>query len=152
MNGETGHIESAELGKRRRRSVLATSVFVALVGLFCVGSVTISVVNSFQNKATIDAVRNTQTANSPVILRLGEILEEVQRGTDRIIDCTDPEGTCYAEGQKRTSEVVGSLNEVTVVASACAAGFADLAMPARVTATRACVDEILAQSQPPEKH
>lgn len=37
-----------------------------------------------------------------------------------LIDCTDPKGQCYQEGQRRTGEAVGNINEVIIAAVYCA--------------------------------
>lgn len=36
-----------------------------------------------------------------------------------LLDCVEPSGKCFKEGQKRTGQVVASLNDVTVAAAVC---------------------------------
>lgn len=38
----------------------------------------------------------------------------------RLVDCTTPTGTCYRDAQARTGEAVGSINDVVILAAACA--------------------------------
>lgn len=40
--------------------------------------------------------------------------------TKAILDCTDPTGECFQQGQARTAEAVGNINRVVVLAAACA--------------------------------
>lgn len=43
----------------------------------------------------------------------------LQDQADRIIDCTDPGGKCFAEGQRRTAESIASINIVSQFAVIC---------------------------------
>lgn len=43
--------------------------------------------------------------------------------TARIIDCTEPGGECFEEGQERTAEAVGSINTVTGLSIVCGQRF-----------------------------
>lgn len=61
------------------------------------------------------AIRSTQLEGTPTGRRLLE-------ASDRIIDCTSPEGECYKRSQKRTGDAVSALNAATarIVAAALA--------------------------------
>lgn len=37
-----------------------------------------------------------------------------------LLDCTAPEGECFRKAQARTGEAVGSINDVVILAAACA--------------------------------
>lgn len=52
--------------------------------------------------------------------KLQGIAETNRRNGERVIDCTTPGGDCFNESTARTGEAVGSINEVTVAAVACA--------------------------------
>ena len=43
-----------------------------------------------------------------------KLLNKVQALSDRLIDCTTPDGKCYAQGSKRTAEAVVGINEGTL--------------------------------------
>lgn len=63
--------------------------------------------------AGVAAIRQTQLEGTPTGQRLLE-------ASDRILDCTDPNGECYQRNQDRTADVIGDLNRVAVYAAACA--------------------------------
>lgn len=42
------------------------------------------------------------------------------RVTQAILDCTNPSGKCFQNGQSRTADAVGNINKVVVLAAACA--------------------------------
>lgn len=39
---------------------------------------------------------------------------------DQIVDCVQPTGTCYQQGQARTAQILTSVNEQGVIRAACA--------------------------------
>lgn len=51
--------------------------------------------------------------------RLTEIAETNRSNGALLLDCTTPEGQCYRDGQARTGEAIGTINEVTILAAAC---------------------------------
>lgn len=58
---------------------------------------------------------------------------------DRIVDCVDPAGQCYKDGQARTAKIVGDLNRVSGLAAACAPNFVSLPLPHRIVAIQRCI-------------
>jgi hypothetical protein len=58
-----------------------------------------------------------------------------------IADCVQPSGQCFKDAQKRTADVVGSINKVSTLAAACAADPATSALPiaARIAAIDSCI-------------
>jgi tRNA G18 (ribose-2'-O)-methylase SpoU len=38
---------------------------------------------------------------------------------DRIVDCTDPKGVCFQQGQDRTKDTINVLNRITLLAAYC---------------------------------
>lgn len=147
MSDEAHHAESVKVGRQRRRSVIVTWTAVALIIGLLAGGLSATVANSFTTIAVLHEVQEGQEDTSPTQQRLLDIISAVQATSDRIYSCTDPTGECYRKSQRETAGVVGNLNEVTVVASACAAGFASLPLQERVRATRQCVTEILQPKQ-----
>lgn len=66
-------------------------------------------------------------------------LHASQDARDRIVDCVDPAGTCFREGQARTREAVTTLNQVSELAAACAPSYVTLPLSTRIAAIEACV-------------
>lgn len=64
-----------------------------------------------------------------------------------IRSCTEPTGTCYQSGQKRTASAVADINRVVILAAACATGLPEgLTVSERQTAIQSCVITRLASS------
>lgn len=98
----------------------------------CVAVLVLSVVGM------LAAVRNTQLEGTPVGQKLLE-------ASDRILDCTDPQGECYQNSQERTAKAVGDINKVVVLAAACSVGLPDgLTVAERQDAIQSCVIDRLA--------
>lgn len=50
----------------------------------------------------------------------GDLLKEIDRVNSRLVDCSEPEGKCFKEGQRTVAKAVATINDVAVVAAACA--------------------------------
>ena len=77
-----------------------------------------------------------------IALVLGGVVAELNgshAARDLIIDCVQPTGKCYQDGQARTAKAIGSINEVSVLAAACAPNYVNLPLPQRVAAIEACI-------------
>lgn len=84
------------------------------------------------------AVRNTQLEGTPTGQKL-------LKASDRILDCTEPEGTCYQDAQERTAKAVGDINRVIVLAAACSVGVPrDMTVAERQAEISSCVIDRLA--------
>jgi hypothetical protein len=87
----------------------------------------------------VAAIRQTQIDGTPTGQKL-------LQASDRILDCTDPEGQCYRDSQARTAKAVGDINKVIVLAAACSVGLENnLTVDERQIAIQRCVIERLAQ-------
>jgi predicted metalloprotease len=119
MTGTAGRTARPVLG-----AVVGVLAAVLVVGMVYLGVSTYTLVN---------AMRETQQTNSKTY--------------DKVLDCTDPEGECYREGQERTKQVVADIGKVSAYAAACA----DL--PGRQTEVEVyqCVLDRLAEEAPPAK-
>lgn len=85
----------------------------------------------------IAAIRQTQLENTPTG-------DKLLAASDRIIDCTEPTGDCYKDGQRRTAQAVGNINRVIVLAAACSVGLDPaLDVAERQTEIQSCVIERL---------
>lgn len=92
----------------------------------------------FGTIGTLAAVRNTQLEGTPTGQKLLE-------ASNRILDCTDPEGKCYQDSQERTAKAVGDINKVVVLAAACSVGLPDgLTVAERQDEIQSCVIDRLA--------
>lgn len=93
---------------------------------------------------TLVAVRQTQLEGTP----LGQ---QLKQSSNRILDCTEPEGDCYKDGQRRTAKAVGDINRVIVLAAACSVGLdQNLTVDERQTEIQSCViDRLARQAQKP---
>lgn len=125
---------SPTLAARRARRALYISIAIGLSTLV-VGLV-----------LAIASIRQTQLDGTPTGRKL-------LAASERILDCTDagddstgrPPGKCFTESQERTRDAVGNINEVAVLAAACAAGLPDgLSDDKRVIRTQRCLIEQLA--------
>lgn len=76
-----------------------------------------------------------------VIARLDDDLANGAATRNQIVDCVQPTGTCFKRGQKQTGEIVGSVNQVSTLAAACAAdpSVGGLTITARISAIDACI-------------
>lgn len=74
-----------------------------------------------------DAIRETQQTGSPILKAIAAQQDDIEAGTNaavsankQVLDCTQPTGDCYRQSQKRSADVVGSINEISLYAAACA--------------------------------
>lgn len=61
-----------------------------------------------------------------------------------IIDCVEPQGQCFREGQERTGNVVKSINDVAIAAAVCAEEPKIKSEPdraARIVLMRECIQD-----------
>lgn len=84
-------------------------------------------------------IRATQQAGSPAVKAAIDAAESADAGTDYIKDCVEAGGECYKDNQRRSADAIASLNQVAILASGCAAGFAELPPDRRVAETQQCV-------------
>jgi hypothetical protein len=64
---------------------------------------------------------------------------------DRIVDCTDPAGKCFQEGQDRTKVTIDGLNRITLLAAYCSSKTPPYATVAEV---RKCIESGINGQQP----
>jgi hypothetical protein len=113
-------VHSAEEGRRRANKInLAVLAFVALfvVGLAAIG---------WQNN---------------------QVINEVQRANNRLVDCTTPGGVCYGQGQARTGAAIAALTRVSIYVSQCGRLYPGESGPEYDVKVERCVGERLAQAQ-----
>lgn len=105
----------------------------------CAASLVFAVVGMFASSLqTLQAVRDTQIEGTPTGKKL-------LAASDRILDCTDPEGECFQDSQERTAKAVGDINRVVVLAAACSVGLDEsLTVAERQEEISACVIDRLA--------
>jgi hypothetical protein len=85
-------------------------------------------------------VRNTQIEGTPTGRKL-------VASSERILDCTEPDGACYKASQARTAKAVGDINRVIVLAAACSVGLDPTwTVEQRQAEIQACVIDRLARS------
>ena len=95
-------MSSTSQAKKDSRAEFVTRLFVVVL-LVVVAVLTV----------TITQIRSTQLEGTPTGKKL-------VRSADRILDCTDPDGQCYKDGQERTAQVVGDIGAGNVLAVVCA--------------------------------
>ena len=118
--------------RRRTAGWVLLSVTAAAVIL----GVIVTLVSTWQ---IADEVRETQLEGTPTGQKLLE-------SSERVLDCTSPEGQCFKDGQKRTANAVGDINRVIVLAAACSVGLdAEWSVSRRQTAIQTCVIERLSR-------
>lgn len=85
----------------------------------------------------VAAIRQTQIEGTPNG-------RKILAASERILDCTDPEGECYQQGRKQTADAVSDVNRVVVLAAACSIGLdRDLPVSRRQIIIQDCVIERL---------
>lgn len=84
-------------------------------------------------------IRATQLEGTPIGKKL-------LASSERVLDCTEPKGQCFQDGQARTADAVANINQVIILASACAVGLdSDLSVEDRQGEIQACVIDRLAK-------
>lgn len=58
-------------------------------------------------------IRETQKVTAP-------LTEKIDKTSRRIRSCTTPKMPCYERSQRQTAKAVGDINEVVILAAACA--------------------------------
>lgn len=59
------------------------------------------------------SIRSTQIEGTPTGKKL-------MASSNRILDCTDPSGECFKQGQRRTAKAVGDINAASLLVVVCA--------------------------------
>lgn len=73
------------------------------------------------------------------VSKSNDVLGGSKKARDLIIDCVRPTGQCYRDGQKRTAAAISSINQVSILAAACAPNYVNLPLPERTAAIKACI-------------
>lgn len=128
-------------GRAAARATLIARV--TIVAALVVGTVVVSLqlMTTVQTNGIAKGIKNDQAASAA----RGK---DIARAADQIESCTTPGEDCFKRSQKATASAVGSINQVAVYASACAAD-ADPALPVRkrVKVIERCV-RVLLESSP----
>lgn len=115
MDDRNEFTDRPELVKKRARNILLQRLMIALAGL---------IVFSLLLGTFITVYTGAQT-----------------RGT--LLDCVEPGGQCFKEGQDRTGDYIGDINKISVLAAACAqdpAVIGEPRMAVRIKLTQECVE------------
>lgn len=98
------------------------------------------------------AIRQTQQSGSPAVKASTEAsrdAEQASKDTKSLLlqfkDCVDPAGKCFKQGQRRGTETIAGLNQISILAAGCAVGFAALDVDDRIIKTQQCVIQKLAE-------
>jgi hypothetical protein len=67
------------------------------------------------------------------------VLQGSENARNLIIDCVTPTGKCFREGQARTGAAIQSINQVSILAAACAPDYVTLPLAQRTDAIKACI-------------
>lgn len=118
--------------KRATRAAFWTRLFLIVASALLALSLTALLVLAL-------SIHNTQIDGTPTGRKL-------LASADRIIDCTDPDGKCTKENEKRTAGIVTQLDQNdrrnAALAAACAAQVSDPRDPAQILA---CMNRYLKQ-------
>lgn len=115
------------------RTRLGWALFSVLIGALVIGFVVMGIVTA----STVSAIRDSQIINRKLAIDNAQIL-------DRVNDCTNVDGKCFGEGQRRSAGVVAALNQGSAAAAAAAAACADRPGVSGYRLIKACVDVTLA--------
>lgn len=126
----------------RHHRVVGNALVGLLVGLFLVLLLT----NTSRTGRLVVAIRQTQESNTKINATNADLLQRVAKLSHRVASCTTPGKRCYQHAQRRTASAVGDINQVVILAAACAGGLPpDLSVGQRQTQIQACVIERLAR-------
>jgi hypothetical protein len=113
------HEEQQASYKRAVRATLATRIFViyVLIATTLTSSVLLFLAvqdhhRIKQNQEIQQFIKAQAITNGQLSQRNGELLKEVR-------SCTQPDGKCFKDGQKRTGEAVVSIGLTSVAAASC---------------------------------
>lgn len=124
---------------RKRAGLVLLYLCGAALILLIVGTLASMQQQAAETRVLAERVRATQLDGTP----LGK---QLASSSQRILDCTDPTGTCYHNSQKRTAEAVGNINRVVVLAAACSVGLSpQLSVAERQSQIQSCVIDRLAR-------
>ena len=108
-----------EAARRRTRAELATRIFLVTILLLATASLVLI---------------------SSVTIATQQRAKENRETLATIKSCTQPSGSCYQDGQRRTAGAVSSINQVIVLAAACSVGLpSGLTVTTREAAIERCV-------------
>lgn len=124
------HAQGDPSGRRPWLRPLAFAVAYLALGALIVGVLYLIV----QIYGLADSIRTAQKGNTKTITNSQETLDVVK-------DCTQPKGTCYQDGQKRTGQAVQDISEATTQASIYAAYCVHREPDASVAKIEACVNQ-----------
>lgn len=125
-----------------RSRLVGWAVLYVAVGLIAFGVVAVLI----STNRLLTEVRNTQLEGTPTGQKL-------LQSSERILDCTDPDGECTKRNQEQTVAVVGDIQDgfIRVVAAAAACSVEvgpDLTADQREVQISACITKRLAAAQP----
>lgn len=106
---------------QRRRFMWFMGIMAAVVAIFLAGLY-------YQTSKSNDVLGGTKAARKAQI----SLSKEIK-------DCVEPTGKCYQDGQARTAKAIGSINEASALAAACAPNYVSLPLPQRITAIERCI-------------
>lgn len=75
------------------------------------------------------------------VVKINQALDDAAKGRAQIRDCITPQGQCYKDGQKRTGEVLSTVNKIIVLAAACAPNYVSVDLPHRTVLIQKCIEE-----------
>jgi len=77
------------------------------------------------------------------VAKLQAVAANTNTTSKTLLDCTNPKGKCYKEGNARSAQAIGSINRVSIYAAYCAK------IPANVTAKQieTCINAELQKEQ-----
>lgn len=100
----------------------------------------------------VSQIRATQQTGSPILKAVVGQNADIKRAAnaaqdtnEQILDCLDPAGQCYKDSQKRSSQSIASINEITYYAAVCA----DRPGSQTLDEIRLCVGDLLTASAEP---
>jgi len=111
----------------------------ALLGVLAMLLVLTTTYAMVNTAVLVDLIRQDQQTSVQRNKTTAANTEQIKRVAEQIESCTTPEGECFKRGQARTGAAVASINDVVILAAACAK------QPNNVTAAqiRACVVDLL---------
>lgn len=104
----------------------------AVAGIALAGAVVFLVVAIIVSATKSTEIREAQVNNTT-------LLENTDRTLAVLLDCTDPDGTCYKRGQASQASAIEDISRISVYAAACA----DKPREQTAPQIQACILELL---------
>lgn len=98
---------------RRRYGYVAVGLLAGLLILLVIAAIG-------QTRTLVGSIRHQQQSNVSTLTSTQQAARDAARTARLVKSCVDPDGQCFKDAQSKTAAAVASINQVVVLAAACA--------------------------------